>query len=150
MLLVAQSYLLDAHHSPSPLQDISLLLPAVDALALLLFPLQPCGLLIPYLPESLHPDPLTLIHDSPDPFLIGLHSRFYDNLFAAAPPTDDDNLVVVSLDAGFVTCAPDALRHLLRTPLLRTCLTDLRRELASSSGCDAIAVRSVFIELMAR
>ena len=49
-------------------------------LTLLLYPLRHCGILIPYLPLGLHPDPEGLLNDSPEPYIVGLHSPFYAEL----------------------------------------------------------------------
>ena len=37
------------------------------------------------LPQGLHPDPATLLNDSPDPYMIGIHTAFYTSLDLLPP-----------------------------------------------------------------
>lgn len=78
----------------------ALLLPAVELLVSLLHPLAPCGLLIPLLPEGLHPEPETLINDAPDPYVLGITTAFYSTLHVARPEAGGP--VVVSVADGTV------------------------------------------------
>ena len=46
------------------------------------------------LPQGLHPDPATLLNDSPDPYMIGIHTAFYTSLHLLPPEVRDAAAVV--------------------------------------------------------
>ena len=68
----------DPHSLPQLLivsSDVSKLLPIAAALSHLLSPLSFSGVFIPFLPWRLHPDPATLVNETPTPFIIGLEKQ---------------------------------------------------------------------------
>ena len=76
--------------------DLAVLYRAVEALRLLMLPLAYCGALVPYLPQGLHPDVHTLLTDSVEPFIVGMHTSHFSGLQASLNPS----ILVVDLDLG--------------------------------------------------
>jgi len=76
--------------------DLAVLYRAVEALRLLMLPLAYAGALVPYLPQGLHPDVHTLLTDSVEPFIVGMHTSHFSALQASLKP----NILVVDLDLG--------------------------------------------------
>jgi len=76
--------------------DLAVLYRAVEALRLLMLPLAYCGALVPYLPQGLHPDVHTLLTDSVEPFIVGMHTSHFSGLQASLNP----HILVVDLDLG--------------------------------------------------
>ena len=76
--------------------DLAVLYRAVEALRLLMLPLAYCGALVPYLPQGLHPDVHTLLTDSVEPFIVGVHTSHFSGLQASLNPS----ILVVDLDLG--------------------------------------------------
>ena len=61
-----------------------------------MLPLAYAGALVPYLPQGLHPDVHTLLTDSVEPFIVGMHTSHFSALQASLKP----NILVVDLDLG--------------------------------------------------
>lgn len=74
------------------------LLPAVEGLLSLVFPLSYSGLLIPFLPSTLLPEPAMLINEILSSFLIGCHSSLLARI-----GTISEEVVVLDLDSGDLT-----------------------------------------------
>ena len=157
--------------------QLHLLMPAIESLVLLLYPLTPGGLIIPYLPQGLHPDPETLLNDSPDPFMIGIHSAFLASLRLLPP--EEHGPIVLDLDQarslacpssllpsapapaheaptprlalpppqGAVT-APQSLYDLLRLPMVRELAVELTTCFRGGIGVDLTHVQGAFIGAM--
>lgn len=146
IVLGEQKLLLHAH-------GVHLLLPFTEMLMVLLYPLRPCGIVIPYLPSGLHSDPETLLNDSPDPFVVGVHTTFFREL--SLLPADDGGPAVIDLDSG-VVYVPRRVQRQLNAPLVSDLIDRLAVPLARAASAgvlcneDALGIQAAFLDTMSR
>ena len=111
--------------------DLAVLFRSIEALRLMMQPLEFCGALVPFLPQGLHPDVRTLLCDSVEPFLVGMHSSHYAYLRSSLSSA----ILVVDLDMGTLTgCGvepPDAATDAFGMPVAPSAAA----RTASRRGC---------------
>lgn len=110
----------------------------------LVYPLEYPGVVVPFLPRSLHPEPGTLINDNVAPFLIGCDAELAKEM---APLSDE--LLVVDLDGGGVRYpAPDPYDAWLQAPAAERLVTALRAHAYSPDELSAPGVRAACLRFV--
>lgn len=124
--------------------DVGLPPVVVDSVLALLHPLEYPGVVIPFLPDALHPDPGTLINDNVAPFFIGCSAA----LASRVSPVAEDT-AVVDLDAGTVRWPQDGIvEALLGCPSAARLVTSLRQHAVAGGRASASGVRAACLRFV--